>query len=95
MTLLGITALTLSLLSGAPESDSAQPQTRVEAPKSEEKALTGRLLIGVSLHGARFKVRGNVEKKIPWRFTLPLGSFLELQIRDIKDHEYFDIFAGF
>jgi hypothetical protein len=84
MTFLGTTTLALSLLAGAPESDPAQPQpqTRVEAPKTEEKPPTGRLLIGIAFHGARFRIEGDQEKKIPFRLSLPLGKFFQLEIFD-------------
>jgi hypothetical protein len=98
MTLLGTTTLVLSLLAGAPESAPAQPQpqTRVEASKKPEQQPTGPIMmIGITPRGARFKVQGDVDKKIPFRLTLPVGKLIEIQFRDIKDHDYSEFFMGY
>jgi hypothetical protein len=95
MTYLGTTALALGLLTGAPESAPTRPQARVEAPKKQEKELTGRMILGIPYGGARFKIQGDVEKKIPFRLHVPLGNFIELQIRGINDVEPYENFIRY
>jgi hypothetical protein len=86
MTFLGTTALALGLLAGAPEPAPVQPrpQTRVEAPRTSEKDLTGRMLLSIPFHGARFWIEGDVDKKIPFHIWLPLGNFIQIEILDFR-----------
>ena len=97
MTFLGTTALALSLLAEAPESAPVQPkpQTRVEAVKKSESPLPGLLMIGIAYRGAQFRIAGDREKQIPFRLSIPIGNFLELQYREFNDRDFSDLFRGF
>ena len=82
---IGTTVLALGLMTGAPEtkpdSPGPGPQKKVETPGKNDKDPHGKImfLVGVQSSGARFRLRGDVEKGVPFQLSLPLGKFVSMQ----------------
>ena len=86
--LIGSIALALSVLAGAPEPAPVAPQARVEVAKPSDRAQPRFMLVlGAAFHGAQLRAEGDAERKIPFCLSLPLGEFIQLQIRQCPSRD--------
>jgi len=88
MPFLSASLIALSLLSATGETPSnpAQPGAIVPETRVERKATAaakeplGRIVIGLRIHGPRFRLQGECTREKPLLIDLPLGDFFKLRV---------------
>jgi hypothetical protein len=64
-----------------PKDGEIAPETRIEPKTSDsDREIHGRFMLGVRLHGPRFKIQGEGTREKPFLLDLPLGDFLKIRI---------------
>jgi hypothetical protein len=64
-----------------PKGDAVTPETRVEPkPADGDREVHGLFMVGLRLHGPRFKIQGEGTRDKPFILDLPLGDFLKIRV---------------